>query len=245
MKIGIITFHRACNYGAVLQCYALQRYLKTEGHEVEVIDYHPQYFKTDFMNFNLGEGNVMHKFIRGVKLIALYLTKRKKQKAFKAFVDMMPLSKPKHNIMDFQDLKYDAIVFGSDQIWNPLLTGGIDKVFIGEFPKNNSKFISYAASTDLNICDKEHSKWFQNIVMRFDEVSTRETSFSEYLNSIVPMSSSSVLDPVFLLNKKEWGEISIPTRKNNYLLIYTVPQSPHVRHLASMIAKDKIGRAHV
>lgn len=27
MNIGIITFHRAYNYGAVLQCYALQRIL--------------------------------------------------------------------------------------------------------------------------------------------------------------------------------------------------------------------------
>ena len=39
MKIGILTFHRAHNYGAVLQCYALQEVLKGMGHEVEVIDY--------------------------------------------------------------------------------------------------------------------------------------------------------------------------------------------------------------
>ena len=39
MKIGILTFHRAINYGAVLQCYALQETLKRMGHNVEVIDY--------------------------------------------------------------------------------------------------------------------------------------------------------------------------------------------------------------
>ena len=39
MKIGILTFQRADNYGAMLQCYALQEYLKSAGHEVEVIDY--------------------------------------------------------------------------------------------------------------------------------------------------------------------------------------------------------------
>ena len=37
MKIGILTFHRAHNYGAVLQCYALQDVLKGTGHDVEVI----------------------------------------------------------------------------------------------------------------------------------------------------------------------------------------------------------------
>ena len=40
MNIGIITFHRAYNYGAVLQCYALQRILTIiGGQNVKVIDY--------------------------------------------------------------------------------------------------------------------------------------------------------------------------------------------------------------
>ena len=43
MKIGIITFHFAHNQGAVLQCYALQKYLTNLGHEVQIIDYCPKY----------------------------------------------------------------------------------------------------------------------------------------------------------------------------------------------------------
>ena len=39
MKIGILTFHRAENMGAVLQCRALYDYLKNMGHDVEIIDY--------------------------------------------------------------------------------------------------------------------------------------------------------------------------------------------------------------
>ncbi len=41
-KVGIITFHRAPNYGAVLQTYALQTAVQNEGYDVEVIDYIPQ-----------------------------------------------------------------------------------------------------------------------------------------------------------------------------------------------------------
>ena len=44
MKVGILTFHWATNYGAVLQCYALQEYLRNEGHEVEIINYKPRKF---------------------------------------------------------------------------------------------------------------------------------------------------------------------------------------------------------
>ena len=38
MKIGIIIFHRATNYGATLQAYALVSYFKSLGHETEIID---------------------------------------------------------------------------------------------------------------------------------------------------------------------------------------------------------------
>lgn len=37
--IGIITFHRAINYGAVLQAYALSKYINDIGGNVEIIDY--------------------------------------------------------------------------------------------------------------------------------------------------------------------------------------------------------------
>lgn len=48
MKIGILTFHRAINYGAVLQCYALSEVLKKMGHDVFVIDYRqPRVERTD------------------------------------------------------------------------------------------------------------------------------------------------------------------------------------------------------
>lgn len=39
MKVGVITFHRAINYGAALQTYALQKALTGLGFDSEVIDY--------------------------------------------------------------------------------------------------------------------------------------------------------------------------------------------------------------
>ena len=41
-KVGVLTFHRAENYGSVLQAYALQKYLTDKlGIENELIDYIP------------------------------------------------------------------------------------------------------------------------------------------------------------------------------------------------------------
>ena len=41
MKIGIMTYHFCSNYGAVLQAYALKRFLEARGHHVEMVDYRP------------------------------------------------------------------------------------------------------------------------------------------------------------------------------------------------------------
>ena len=38
MKVGIVTFHRAENFGATLQAYALHFVLKKLGHNVTIID---------------------------------------------------------------------------------------------------------------------------------------------------------------------------------------------------------------
>ena len=48
MKIGILTFHRAFNYGALLQCFALSKYLRMKGCNVEIIDYFPTYFRKSY-----------------------------------------------------------------------------------------------------------------------------------------------------------------------------------------------------
>lgn len=38
IRIGLLTFHRAYNYGALLQCYALSHTLNKLGFECKVID---------------------------------------------------------------------------------------------------------------------------------------------------------------------------------------------------------------
>lgn len=48
MKIGILTFHLAHNYGAVLQCFALQETLRGIGHDVMVVNYQQPYVLEQF-----------------------------------------------------------------------------------------------------------------------------------------------------------------------------------------------------
>ena len=43
MKVCTITCHDVYNHGASLQAYALMTHLEKNGHEVEIIDYKPDY----------------------------------------------------------------------------------------------------------------------------------------------------------------------------------------------------------
>ena len=242
MKIGIITFHRAHNYGAVLQCFALSTTLKDLGHSVEVIDYYPSYFKKQYALFSLNhfsQLSMKSKCAYLCKCLITSVSKTKRRKKFNLFINQLPLTDSQYNEKNYVFKKYDAIIFGSDQIWNPLLTSKEDNIFCGNFSKNNSLFISYAASTSPGILNTSYSNYFKDIANRFDSISVREQSLVEYFHSIGAKSATLVLDPVLLLPQEKWKNIAIPSTKKNYLLIYTVPQNPKVRELAEMIAKQK------
>ena len=67
MKIGILTYHRAENYGALLQAYAMRTYLQSLGHEVEFVDYwpkyHSDYFKISEVSFRLFQDLLAGRFL--------------------------------------------------------------------------------------------------------------------------------------------------------------------------------------
>lgn len=78
MKIGILTFHWATNYGAVLQCYALQIYLEAMGHEVHVINYKPRLYDYTLWNYIRFRSFLHHNS---------YINSKRKEKVLQRFRD--------------------------------------------------------------------------------------------------------------------------------------------------------------
>lgn len=240
MKIGIITFHRAHNYGAVLQCYALIKTLEKlfTNSSIEVIDYYPKYFKAQYSilpNFKLG----IKRWLKGIfKLLPIFRSKYKRMIFFNEFINSLPLSNHQYNEKTQNIDSYDILIFGSDQIWNPVLTNGIDPIYVGAFQHCSTTCVSYAASTNPELCNNKNIDYFKYIINSFDYISTRENFLSDFLNSIKPNSSTTVLDPILLLKEEEWSKIAECPLEKNYLLIYTVPQSPLVYQHAEYIASS-------
>ena len=145
MKIGILTFHRTLNYGAVLQCYALQELFRQRGHQVEVIDYRIQSVENERKLISLSILKSSKGFVIKIKYLVrnllTYRTRKKAISSFNSFIERrLELSSPVEGI-DGVPSNYDCILFGSDQIWNPKLCGGFDPVFWGQFSKGRTMFI--------------------------------------------------------------------------------------------------------
>lgn len=83
MKIGILTFHRVYNYGAVLQSYALQKVIKQLGYDVEIIDYWCDYIYRPYSIENFKTKSFTD-YIMGICGRIIYNFRKKKQKDFKS-----------------------------------------------------------------------------------------------------------------------------------------------------------------
>lgn len=245
MKIGIFTFHCAANYGAVLQTYCLQEVLKGMGHEVYVIDYRPKYLSKPYKTFSY-DPNLFCSFFekcKGLLRACLVAPIRwKRNRAFSQFIY--------HHLNLFQlDLNdeyndFDAFVFGSDQIWNPKITNGFDKVYLGDFPAaKGKKLIAYGASAgSISYFSGEDVDYFMSRLQFFDKITVREKSLSEYINQKSSISSEVVFDPVLLAGSiilSRLLNIQEKKQKQSYLLLFQLVRSICNLSYAVKVAKSK------
>lgn len=238
MKIGILTFHSAHNYGAVLQAYATKEYLKSLGHEVNIIDYRPNYIKDVYkvkFAWNSRITKLPFDFIR--QLILKY-PKEKRFKKFELFIEekLEPLNSnsgiPTH---------LNGYIIGSDQVWNPEITQEFDPVFFANFgfEKQNKVYISYAASMETTSLNKAEADFFSHNLNRFDSISVREYELLSLLQPLSKKEIVKVLDPTFLLDSSKWINTAKNIDKNSkYVLVYQVRQDSRTLKIANQIAKQ-------
>lgn len=211
MRIGIVTLPLHTNYGGLLQAYALQTALRRMGHEVkhlqmpaEIPNLHPNwkmpmvYCKRAARRFFYGERNIPifmhpHKWIRinTDAFIASHICPR--------YLNEEEWTEELSN-------EYDAIIFGSDQIWRPIYAYPIEKYF-GSFLGNSKiKRISYAPSfgTEDNEYSKEQLSLCRNLLSKFNAVSVRENSAVTICKERFGVEAKHVLDPTMLLTHGDY-----------------------------------------
>lgn len=229
MKIGVLTFHKANNYGAVLQCYSLSTSIKKRfpGALVEVIDYcsktmEDEYSKRLFIKTD--------SFLVRIKCLLKQLImlpfgnkiesfNKKRNSAIREIDSLLPLSKNKLTSNDtamFQgfvnSLNYDLVIVGSDAIWNDNQSFFPNPYFLSGI---KCKKVSYAASAygfkykdNLSALKAEYLpslRSFERIYVRDDET----MNYIQSLSSELQLSHS--CDPSLILNIEEFANESTLT----------------------------------
>lgn len=227
MKIGILTFHNAINYGAVLQCYALKEFLIQRGHDVQVIDYRVPAIEEykSLLSFSLmsKQKGVLKRIASILLNLILYRRKRKVINVFDVFLrSQLNLTKRVHSA-DEMPTGYDYIFFGSDQIWSPKICSGFDPILWGQFKKDRMKFVTYAASFgELSFLSDEQWAYIQKHIGVFDFVSVRENVVKDVLCEKAKIPIDCCIDPTLIVDKNVLLANAKRPNLDNYILLYNV-----------------------
>lgn len=221
MRINLLTFHAALNYGAVWQAYALSKTLINMGHAVCIIDLRPP------------------------KKTPLNPVIRLRRQKFERFLKnhLPPFTKIYREAVDLsRDLPVgDTFVVGSDQVWNPSITGRLKYEYFFEFIPDGIRKIAYAASFG-----KKEVRWSQKqqahiafLLNRFDAISVRENSGARICQAIAGVPAVSVLDPVFLLSDSDYASLCSQTYiKDNGLVCYKYDKGSRFLETVDYISKE-------
>lgn len=209
MKIGILTFHWAYNYGAVLQAYALLAHLTKQGFEAEIIDYHPDWSQ-DIQPYSRPRTpgillDNMERFLR-----------RRLYRQFRR--EHLPVSSRRYRRGDVIS-GYDIIIVGSDQVFNPdiiVYKGELDDTYLLANVAPGTRKMAYAASFGNSTLAPTYAARYRELLSDFECISIREESGANIVRNL-GLSATTAPDPTLLL-----GDFSAlatwPRHEDDYLL---------------------------
>ena len=222
--IGIMTIHTTFNYGAVLQAYATQAFFNKSGYDAELIDYTNKHIqeqlKLSYKQDGKFKGYIIT-FIRNTLFGRLHYYK----KAFKNIRKICKFSDSKYNTLtDLEKARYDVLVAGSDQLWNPLISGEIDPAFLLQFGTANKR-ISVASSLGSSSLSEMDRKLMRDCLKEFDYISVREQFAKDQLQPLTEKPIEVLLDPTLLLSKQYWfdsvvSRSAFSNKKQPYIVTY-------------------------
>ncbi len=228
MNIGILTFPTAINYGTALQAAALGKVLSDKGNDVRFIDHRcPLIDSTnsifDFKNIFDIKYTIAHLYNLPVAI--------KRKKNFVSFRSRyIPLAAGDHE-------GFDAVVAGSDQIWNYNLTDG-DFYYFLDYDKKDKLKISYAGSFGLSALDEKYKEKINTLLADFDYLAVREKQASIIIKELSGKDVPVVCDPTLLMTKNDWERVATKkASEGGYIFVYTVFNSDKIWEQAQKLSE--------
>lgn len=209
MKIGILTFHEADSYGAVLQAYALQQTLLTLGADSE------------FVQIQMPLAAAQTQSATGAAALFARRMQAESQKREALFADFrrthMRISHT-YQPTDPIDDDYDCFIAGSDQIWNFRIPGADARYFL-PFAKPEKRY-SYAASFGADALPEKAKVWAADQLSRFQGISVREESGCQIVKELTGREAVVCLDPTLLPDRADWEALARQENAEPYVLLF-------------------------
>lgn len=233
---GILTFHKAHNYGALLQAYALSYTIKKYNEDVFFVDYENEILTKGYSLYPTFNKNNPVKYIKEwIHFILDFKRKHKRYSAFSRFIDnyIKPFSVSKNN-------GFDVVFLGSDQIWNASYTNGVDPNYYGQGKGlTANKLVSYAASMGKLSLNGKDEVEFISLVQGINMIGVREKYLKDYIEYKTGRDCVVNLDPTLLLDRLEWESLSKKFNNDErYLLVYEMHPHSEMSRIASQIAES-------
>lgn len=229
--VGLITYHAAYNFGSVLQTYGLVHTLTEMGVNVETIDYRTHSQSIWYTDDKSLMKNWRQKIYNWRFNIIKKERKRRRNK-FENFIgNYLNISTKLYQTYEeltSEDLSYEVLVAGSDQIWNIACSEFQNEPANAILPYflvfgNAKKKIAYASSfggQSFNYI----KKWSEKYLKGFDKVSTREPINRDFMAKILGDENVKLVsDPTWLLSKTEWNrafKLDENIIHQQYILVY-------------------------
>ena len=228
-RIGIVTFLHNGNFGSSLQAFALQKTVREMGHECEHIDYRPD--NAEKVRNMIRCGNSPKLLLDGYRKRKVRGTQdgaREKYQRIDDFygrrMQMSPVCGNRKALAQVSS-RYDVLMCGSDQIWNPTW---MNPAYFLDFAEPEKRRVAYAASLGVSRePGRRKQKMIREAVSLFDAVSVREEEGARLMVTMTGERPPVMPDPVCLLTREEWDNTAKPVDiREPYLLCYFIGENP-------------------
>lgn len=227
MKIALLTIWHCWNYGAELQTYATVRKLQEMCHEVSVIDFRLQEQQKRTSLF----GRISD-YLHDCAPVSRKFNRFWKQyiPSTKHYLSMDELRK--------DPPKADLYLVGSDQVWNPQITGKKATAYFLDFAPDNVELASYASSfgTDKWLGEGEITEIATSQLQKFKGVSCREKQGCDILKETFHLDAVHVIDPSLL--HESYPELTGNIKRKKSLAYYQLSENPDLMEFAKKKAEE-------
>ena len=232
MKAGLLTFHEADNYGAVLQAFALQQTLKKLDVESEFITVLPEKSSKHPVH------ETSHPAAGSLYLKRIEEAGRKRANLFDSFRKEYLVCSDAYSNDRLEELNgiYDFFLAGSDQIWNIRIPDADPRFFLPF--ANSDKCFSYAASFGAEEIPASVKDWCAAQLSRFSLLSVREGSGRKLIRDLIQKDAFVCLDPTLLMDRSEWESLTTPIPGPPYYLLFALKYDPTLVQKARMAAEQ-------